>query len=99
MNCFVLELRALAPRQAAVSRLKKAPRHVVPVGADIQNFRIARIDDDVIDEQPRLAEIMKQLPVLTRVSRGIDLAVESAKVKAIGVRRIYYECSNVASRR
>src|SRR5690349_8516407 len=99
MDRFILELRALAPAQTAVSRFEEATRQIVTVCADIQDFRISRIDDDVIDEETRSAEVVQQLPVLARIVRGINLTVESAEVKAIGIRRIYDECSNVTSRR
>src|SRR5688572_12946778 len=97
MDRFVLELRTLAPRQAAVSRFEEAAGQIVPVCADIQHLRIARIDDDVIDEKARSAEIVEQLPVFARVGRCVDLAIERAEVKTIGIRRIYYECANVAA--
>src|SRR4051812_27735447 len=99
MNRLVLERQALAPRHAAVSRLEKAARLIVPVRADIQDFRIAWIDDDVVDEETRFTEIVEQLPLLASVCGGIDLSVESAEVKAIGIRRIYDERANVTARR
>jgi hypothetical protein len=37
------------------------------VSRDVQNTRIARVDDDVVDEHARLAEVVEELPVFAGV--------------------------------
>src|ERR671926_264121 len=99
MNCLVLQLRALAPRHAAVSRFEKAAGQVVPVRPDEQHARVARVDDDVIDEESRLTEVIKELPLLAAVSRGVNLAVERSKIETVGILWIDDERANVAALR
>src|SRR6476646_5333161 len=99
MHRFILQLLALFPGDTAVSGLEESARLVVPVRADIQNFRIARIDDDVIDEELGFAEVVEQVPLMAAIVRRVDLTVERAEVKPIWIRRIDHEAANVSSRR
>src|SRR5689334_7883894 len=65
----------------------------------IKNLGITLVDDDVVDEESRFAEVVEQLPVLASVARGVNLSVKRAEVKAIRIRRIDDQGANVPSRR
>src|ERR1041385_5787755 len=97
MERFILQVRALAPRQAAVSGLEETAGLIVTMCADIQNLRVTRIDDDVIDEHARLTEVIKELPVLAAVGRRVNLAAKRAEVEAVWIVGIDYKSANVTS--
>src|SRR6185369_362297 len=99
MDRLILQLRALAPRCATVSRFEKPARHVVPVRTDVQHARVARINDDVIDEESRLAEVIKKLPMFAAIIRRVNLAVERSEIETVGILGIDYEGANVAALR
>ena len=69
---------------------KVETRLVVPVRTDIQRFRIARVNDDVVDEESGLAEVIEQLPAFTAVGRRVNLPVERSEIESIRIRRIDY---------
>src|SRR6185369_11607826 len=99
MDRLILQLRALAPGCAAVSRFEKTTGHVVPVRTDVQHARVARVNDDVIDEESRFPEVIKKLPMLAAIGRRVNLAVERSEIETIGILRIDYEGANVAALR
>src|SRR4051812_26423533 len=99
MKRLVFQIRALAPGCAAVSRPEETSWLIVAMGADVQDLRIARIDDDVIDEHPRFTEVIKQMPLLAPIGRCVDLAVKRAEIEAIWIGGIDYESANVTALR
>src|SRR5689334_864364 len=99
MHRLVLQLLAFFPGDTTIGGFEKTAGLIVPVRAHVKNLRIARIDDDVIDEEFGFAEIVEQLPLMAAVRRRVDLAVERAEVKPIWIRRIDDKAANVASRR
>src|SRR5262245_26046559 len=99
MNRFILEISAFLPRCAPVSRLEEAARQVVSVRTDVQHLGITRINDDLIDEEPRLAEVIKEPPLLAAIIRRVNLAVERPEIETVGILRIDHEGANVAALR
>ena len=63
----------------------------------IDSIRIARVDDDMVDEQPRNAEVVKQAPGPGSIRRGVDLAVEGAEIEPVGIAWINDERPNIAA--
>ena len=47
--------------------IEKPAGLVVPVRTNVQHARVARVHDDVVDEESRLAEVVEKLPVLTAI--------------------------------
>src|SRR5215212_744643 len=99
MQRFILQLHALAPRCATVSRLEEPAGLIVAVRAYIQHARVARVNDDVVDEESGLAEVIKEPPVLACIRRSVNLAVERSKIETVRVVGIDYKGANVASLR
>ena len=71
----------------------------MPVRTNEQHARVARVNDDVIDEESRLAEVIKELPLLAAIGRRVNLAVERSEIETVGILRIDYEGANVAALR
>ena len=86
-------------RSATISRLEEPTRNVVPVRADVQHARVARVNDDVIDEESRFPEVIKKLPMLAAIGRRVNLAVERSEIETVGILGIDYEGANVAALR
>src|SRR5215213_9283501 len=99
MQRFILQLHALAPCCATVSRLEEPAGLIVAVRAYIQHARVTRVNDDVVNEESRLAEVIKEPPVLACIGRRVNLTVERSKIEAVRVVGIDYKGANVASLR
>src|SRR5882672_10489706 len=65
----------------------------------VESFRIARVNNDVIDKKFGFVEVVKQLPAISGVSRGINLPIQRAKIEAIRIAWIDNQTTHVASRR
>src|ERR1700687_1718159 len=99
MNSFVLQLLALAPLFTAIGRFEKSagffmtmPRHIKCVG-------VARVNENVIYEQPRNVEVVEQLPGSGPICRGVNLTIQCAEVKTRRILGIDHQGANVATRR
>src|SRR5215216_5139018 len=99
MKGFILELCTLAPGLPAVRRFEEAAGLIVAMCAYIQDAWIARVNNDLVDKEPGLAKVIKQLPLMAGICGRINLPIQSPKVKTIGVGSIDYEATNVTSRR
>src|SRR5215468_4566078 len=69
------------------------------VRRNVKDFRVPRIDDNVIDKQARSIQIHQQSPTTRSVGRRVNLSVERAEVKTIGVVRINNQRSCVSPTR
>ena len=69
------------------------------MGGDVNNFRATRIDDDVVYEQAGAIEIHQQPPIVGAVCRSVDLPIECADVKSVGIIRIHHQTANIATGR
>src|SRR5215217_4423675 len=99
MDCLILQIRILAPCCAAVSRFEKPAGQVVPVRTHVQHAGVARVNDDVIDEESRFAEVIKKLPLLAGIGRRVNLAVERSEIETVGILGIDNEGTNVTALR
>ena len=97
MKRFVFQLGTLVPCPAAVLRLEKPARFIVTMGRHVERPAIARVDDDVIDEQPRHVEVVQQSPTPGGIAGDVDLSVKRAKIKAVGIVRIDHQGPHVAA--
>src|ERR1043165_739320 len=69
------------------------------VRGNIEHTRVARVNDDVVNEQMRAVEIVEQPPSLRAVCRSVNLTVERPEVEARGIVRVNDERAHVAARR
>src|SRR4029079_5310519 len=97
MNRFILQLLALTKCTSAIRGVERATGFFVSMRADIQDARVARVDDYVIYEESRLSKVVEQLPGLASVRRWVDLTVEGAKVEAVRIGGIHNQPAYVSS--
>src|SRR5205085_3352662 len=71
----------------------------VAMRGDIDDARIARVNDDVVNEKFGLIEIIEEPPVLAAVRRGVHLSVERAEIETLRIVRVNDERTHVAARR
>ena len=69
------------------------------MSGNVESFRIARIDNDVIDKQLGPIEVVQKVPVLAAVRRGVDLPVERSEIEPVGIAWIDDQTAHIASRR
>src|SRR5438105_686831 len=68
------------------------------VSRNIEDTRVARVNDDVVNEKMRAIEIVKQSPRLSAIRRSVNLAVERPEVEMLWVIRINDERAHVSAR-
>jgi hypothetical protein len=97
VDAVALQLLRLTPTAAAVGRLEEAAGLLVAVRGRVDDLRVARVDDDVVDEEPGAVEAFEARPVVARVGRGVNLAVDGAEVEPPRVLRVDDERADVAA--
>ena len=99
MNTLALQLRGLVPTLPAVGRLEKSARLLVLVRGGVDDFGVARVNDQVINEEARSVEAFEARPRLAAIGRRVNLPVNGSEVEALGVLRVDDERAHVAAER
>src|SRR5947199_3316039 len=99
MNGLVLQFFTFPPLAAAISRFEKAARLLMTMGSDVKRVGVAWINQDVINEQTRNIEVVKQPPGARAVIGRVDLPIQGAEIKTGWIFGINHQGANVASRR
>src|SRR5437762_7497882 len=99
MKRLISQFGRILPGQSPVSRLEETARLFMSMRGDINNFRVTRIDDDMIHEQAGAIEIHQEPPIVGAVCRSVDLAIECAYVEPVGIIWIHHQTSNIATGR
>src|ERR1041384_5847767 len=97
MKRFISQLRRILPGQPAISGFEETTRLFMSMGGDVNNLRVPRIYDDMVYEQARPIEIHQQPPIVSAVCRSVDLPIECADVKPVGIVRIHHQASHIAT--
>src|SRR6185503_14928397 len=93
------QLVGLAPGAPAVFGLEEAARLLVTVRGGVDNAGVARVYDDVVDEQAGAVEGFDARPRGAAVRGGVYLSVDGSEVETPRVARVDGERAHVAAER
>jgi len=99
VNPLALQLRRLAPGLPAVGRLEKSARLLVLVRGGVDDLGVARVNDEVVNEEARSVEAFEARPRVAAVGRRVNLSVNRSEVEALRVLRVNDERAHVAAER
>src|ERR1044072_1702951 len=77
-------------------RLQAPPPLLMWVRGRVDGLRVARVNDDVVDEEPGAVEARDARPVVAAVGRSVHLPIDGAEVETARILRVDDKRAHVA---